>query len=44
MAEQISVGQAAPDFELTDVQGNAVRLSDYRGERHVLLVFTRGFM
>jgi len=44
MAKRVSVGQAAPDFELTDVQGNAVRLSDYRGERHVLLVFTRGFM
>jgi peroxiredoxin len=44
MAEQVTVGQAAPDFELTDVQGNAVRLSDYRGESHVLLVFTRGFM
>jgi peroxiredoxin len=44
MTEQIAIGQAAPDFELTDVQGNTVRLSDYRGERHVLLVFTRGFM
>lgn len=44
MTEQVSVGQAVPDFELTDVQGNTVRLSDYRGEKHVLLVFTRGFM
>ena len=44
MTEQIAIGQAAPDFELTDVQGEAVRLSDYRGERHVMLVFTRGFM
>jgi peroxiredoxin len=44
MTEQVAIEQAAPDFELTDVHGNAVRLSDYRGERHVLLVFTRGFV
>jgi peroxiredoxin len=44
MAGQAAVGQAAPDFELNDVQGNTVHLSDYRGEKHVLLVFTRGFM
>jgi peroxiredoxin len=44
MAEQVAVGQTAPDFELTDVRGNTVRPSDYRGEKHVLLVFTRGFM
>jgi peroxiredoxin len=43
MAEQAAIGQTAPDFELTDVQGNTVRLSDYRDKKHVLLVFTRGF-
>ncbi len=33
----------APDFVLTDTQGNAVHLSDYRGKKHVVLVFNRGF-
>lgn len=34
----------APDFELPDSQGNPVRLSDYRGRQHVVLVFNRGFV
>jgi peroxiredoxin Q/BCP len=33
----------APDFELTDTEGNRFRLSDYRGKKHVVLVFNRGF-
>jgi peroxiredoxin len=37
------MGVAAPEFELEDFSGNLVRLSDFRGERHVLLVFNRGF-
>ena len=36
-------GQQAPDFELEDTQGRRVRLSDYRGEKVVLLAFLRGF-
>jgi hypothetical protein len=33
-------GEAAPDFELSDVKGeNAVRLSQFRGQRPVALVF-----
>jgi peroxiredoxin (alkyl hydroperoxide reductase subunit C) len=35
----IEVGKAAPDFELKDQHGQTVRLSDFRGERAVLLVF-----
>jgi peroxiredoxin len=37
-------GQLAPDFELEDTQGKRVRLSNYRGEKVVLLAFLRGFL
>ena len=33
----------APDFETNDFQGNTVQLSDYRGKKHVVLVFNRSF-
>jgi mycoredoxin-dependent peroxiredoxin len=35
----VEVGQQAPDFELKDQHGQALRLSDFRGERNVALVF-----
>jgi mycoredoxin-dependent peroxiredoxin len=35
----IEVGQEAPDFELTDQHGEPVRLSGFRGSKHVVLVF-----
>ena len=34
----------APDFTLNNTQGQSVTLSDYRGDKHVVLVFNRGFM
>ena len=43
MSRLITPGDLAPDFELKDVEGNLVRLSDFRG-RPVLLAFLRGFM
>lgn len=34
------VGDTAPDFELLDVQGeNSIRLSDFRGQKPVVLIF-----
>jgi peroxiredoxin len=39
----ITPGEPAPDFELTDVRGNRVRLSDFRGRQPVVLDFLRGF-
>ncbi len=35
----LKVGDRAPDFELTDTEGQKVRLSDYRGKRNVVLAF-----
>lgn len=35
----LKVGDAAPDFALTDTEGQTVRLSDYRGKKNVVLAF-----
>lgn len=35
----IEVGTKAPDFELKDNHGRTVRLSDFRGEKNVVLLF-----
>ncbi|NJC96095.1 MAG: hypothetical protein C3F07_05620 [Anaerolineales bacterium] len=40
----ITPGELAPDFELEDVNGNRVRLSEFRGSKPVVLAFLRGFM
>ena len=42
--DSVALGLAAPDFELQDVRGEPVRLSQFRGKRHVVLVFSRGFL
>ena len=33
------VGENAPDFSLADVSGDQVRLSDFKGEKNVVLIF-----
>jgi mycoredoxin-dependent peroxiredoxin len=35
----VEVGDSAPDFELKDQHGSPVKLSDFRGEKDVVLVF-----
>ena len=35
----LKVGDKAPDFELQDQDGNAVRLSDFSGKKNVALAF-----
>lgn len=44
MSAVITPGELAPDFELQDTNGRVVRLSEYRGNKIVLLYFLRGFM
>lgn len=38
----LAVGTPAPDFELMDEQGHAVRLADFRGRKSVVLVWYPG--
>jgi peroxiredoxin len=38
----LTPGEIAPDFEVQDVSGKRVRLSEYQG-KPVLLYFLRGF-
>ena len=40
--ERVEVGERAPDFSLESYSGDILTLSDYRGERNVVLVFYRG--
>jgi peroxiredoxin len=43
-AGKVELNEVAPDFTLPDFQGNDVSLADFREEKHVLLVFSRGFI
>jgi len=38
------IDSQAPDFALSDVSGKQVRLSDYRGNKNVVLVFNRSLL
>lgn len=40
--ERVAVGDEAPNFTLSDYDGEAVELSAYRGVKDVVLVFYRG--
>jgi peroxiredoxin len=40
---KVELDAQAPDFVLDSFGGQTVRLTDYRGQRHVVLVFNRGF-
>ena len=43
MSKLITPGELAPDFDLQDIEGKSIRLSDFRG-KPVVLSFLRGFM
>ena len=40
---KVEINTPAPDFSLPDFRGKTVRLSDFRGQAAVVLVFNRGF-
>lgn len=40
----MKVFTSAPDFELADVNADAVRLAQFKGKKNVVLIFLRGFM
>jgi peroxiredoxin len=35
----LKVGDKAPDFTLTDTQGNQIKLSEFKGKKSVVLAF-----
>jgi hypothetical protein len=41
--ERVRVGDLAPDFSLASLAGPVVTLSDFRGDRNIILVFYRGW-
>jgi len=43
MTDLLHPGEPAIEFELQDIKGELIRLSDYRG-KPVVLAFLRGFM
>jgi peroxiredoxin len=40
---RVQLDTQAPDFSLEDFHGRRVRLSDFAGKKHLVLVFNRGF-
>ena len=42
--KRVELNQPAPDFSLTDANGQKVSLSDFHSIANVLLVFNRGFV
>jgi peroxiredoxin len=44
MRNKLFKGQEAPDFELPDLNGVQIRLSDFREKKVVVLAFLRGFL
>ena len=40
----VAVNQEAPDFEILDYQGEPIKLSNFKGSHHVLIVLNRGFV
>ncbi len=43
-AAEVEVGLVAPDFSLESSEGKTIHLSDYRGQKNVVLYFMREFV
>ena len=43
MSNPVSIDKPAPDFNLETFSGDPISLSEFKGEKNVLLVFNRGF-
>jgi peroxiredoxin len=41
---RVSTGKRPPDFTLENTRGEAITLSGFIGNKHVYLVFNRGFL
>lgn len=41
---QVAINAPAPDFTLTDYHGQSISLAQFKGRKHVFLVFNRGFV
>jgi peroxiredoxin len=41
---KVQLDTPAPEFTLPDFRGNLVSLSDFYGQKNVLVVFNRGFI
>jgi peroxiredoxin len=41
---RVALDRTAPDFKLNDFSGKPVKLSDFKGLKHIILVFNRGFV
>jgi PAS domain S-box-containing protein len=39
---RVQIGKPADEFALSDQDGNTVKLSDFKNQRHLLLIFVRG--
>jgi peroxiredoxin len=40
---RVELNKKAPDFTLTGIGGDVVKLSEFYGKSNILLVFNRGF-
>ena len=43
MSQPVKIDKEAPDFKLNTFRGDSITLSDFRGDKNVILIFNRGF-